>query len=174
MNYPILETERLILKPTQPEDASFILELLNSPKWVEHIGDRNVHSIAEAEQYIQERMLPQLDRLGYSNNTVILKKTGVKMGVCGIYHREGVEGVDIGFAFLPDFEKKGYAYESATILILTALTQYGISQLNAMTTHTNIESQKLLEKLGFQYVENIFIPNDEEELRRYELKKEIQ
>ena len=61
MNYPILETERLILKPTQPEDASFLLALLNSPKWLEHIGDRNVHSIAEAEQYIVERMLPQLD-----------------------------------------------------------------------------------------------------------------
>lgn len=174
MNYPILETERLILKPTQPEDASFLLALLNSPKWLEHIGNRNVTTEAEAEQYIQVRMLPQLERLGYSNNTVILKETGAKMGVCGIYHREGVEGVDIGFAFLPDFEKKGYAYESATILIHTAFTQYGITQLNAMTTHTNIESQKLLEKLGFQYVENIFIPNDEEELRRYELKKEMQ
>ena len=174
MNYPILETERLILKPTQPEDASFLLALLNSPKWLEHIGNRNINTEAEAEQYIQVRMLPQLERLGYSNNTVTLKETGAKMGVCGIYHREGVEGVDIGFAFLPDFEKKGYAYESATALIDTAFTQYGITQLNAMTKHTNIESQKLLEKLGFQSVENIFIPNDEEELRRYELKKEMQ
>jgi [ribosomal protein S5]-alanine N-acetyltransferase len=174
MSYPILETERLILKPTHPEDASFLLALLNSPKWLEHIGNRNVNTVAEAEQYIQIRMLPQLERLGYSNNTVTLKETEEKIGVCGIYDREGVEGVDIGFAFLPDFEKKGYAYESATALIDTAFTHYGITQLNAMTTHTNIDSQKLLEKLGFQYAENIFIPNDEEELRRYELKKEIQ
>ena len=173
MNYPILETERLILKPTQPEDASFLLALLNSPKWLEHIGDRNVHSIAEAEQYIVERMLPQLDRLGYSNNTIILKETGAKIGVCGIYHREGLEGVDLGFAFLPDYEKKGYAYESATTLIQAAFTQYDITLLKAMTTHTNLASQKLLEKLGFQHIENIFIPNDEEELRLYELKKEM-
>jgi ribosomal-protein-alanine N-acetyltransferase len=173
MNYPILETERLILKPMQPEDASFLLELLNSPKWLEHIGDRNVHSIAEAEQYITERMLPQLDRLGYSNNTIILKETGAKIGVCGIYHREGLEGVDLGFAFLPDYEKKGYAYESATTLIQAAFTQYDITLLKAMTTHTNLASQKLLEKLGFQHIENIFIPNDEEELRLYELKKEM-
>ncbi len=173
MNYPILETERLILKPMQLEDASFLLELLNSPKWLEHIGDRNVHSIAEAEQYITERMLPQLDRLGYSNNTIILKETGAKIGVCGIYHREGLEGVDLGFAFLPAYEKKGYAYESATTLIQAAFTQYDIAQLKAMTTHTNLASQKLLEKLGFQHIENIFIPNDEEELRLYELKKEM-
>lgn len=174
MSYPILETERLILKPTQSEDASFLLELLNSPKWLEHIGNRNVHTVVEAEQYIQLRMLPQLESLGYSNNTIILKKTGSKIGVCGIYHREGLEGVDIGFAFLPDFEKKGYAYESASALIATAFTQYGITRLNAMTTNTNFDSQKLLEKLGFHYVENIFIPNDDEELRRYELQKEMQ
>jgi len=38
----IIETERLILKPTDVEDAAFVLALLNSPKWKEYIGDRNI------------------------------------------------------------------------------------------------------------------------------------
>ena len=96
-----IATERLVLKPTTLEDAAFILELLNSPKWLKFIGDRNVKSIAEAEAYIKERMLPQFERLGFTNNVVIRKADGKKIGACGLYDRDGLEGIDIGFAFLP-------------------------------------------------------------------------
>lgn len=74
-----IATERLVLKPTTVEDAAFILELLNSPKWLKFIGDRNVKSIAEAEAYIKERMLPQFERLGFTNNVVIRKADGKKL-----------------------------------------------------------------------------------------------
>ena len=43
--FKIFETDRLILKPTSEEDAEFIFELLNTPKWLKYIGDRNVKSI---------------------------------------------------------------------------------------------------------------------------------
>ena len=36
------------------------------------------------------------------------------MGTCGVYARENTDNApDIGFAFLPEFEGKGYGYESA-------------------------------------------------------------
>lgn len=38
------ETERLIFKPTHPKDASFLLEVWNSPKWLKYIGDRKINS----------------------------------------------------------------------------------------------------------------------------------
>lgn len=169
MQYSSFETDRLLIKPTSTEDASFILELLNSPKWIEHIGDRNVRNMEAAENYIKEKMLPQLERLGYSNNTIILKETGEKIGVCGLYDREGLEGVDIGFAFLPQFEKKGYAYESAEKLIEAAFTIFEIHKISAITTHQNVDSQNLLIKLGFTHIQNIFLPDDPEELRLYVL-----
>jgi len=34
-------------------DGSFFLRLLNDPSWVENIGDRGVHSDADAESYIK-------------------------------------------------------------------------------------------------------------------------
>ena len=165
------ETERLILRPTQVDDAPFTLELLNTPKWLKNIGDRKVYSIEDAVKYINEKIKPQYERLGYSNYTVIRKTDGVKMGSCGIYDREGLEGVDIGFAFLPDYEKMGYAYEAAQKVMSVGFNEFKIKKIKAITTQENFSSQKLLKKLGLKFVKLIRIPNDEEELMLYEILK---
>jgi [ribosomal protein S5]-alanine N-acetyltransferase len=163
-----LETERLILRPTNEDDAAFLLELLNSPKWLQNIGDRNIRSIEDAKAYVRNRMYPQFNEKGYSSNTVILKSDGSKIGTCGLYHRPGLENVDIGFAFLPDHEGKGYGYEAATKVMHSGIHDFGIKKICAITLPTNIPSQKLLEKLGLVYSKTIHLPNDTVDLILYE------
>lgn len=166
-SYLSFETERLILKPTLEEDAAFIFELLNSPKWLKYIGDRNIKSVEDATAYIQTRMKPQLEKLGYANYTVIRKTDGAKMGVCGLYDREGIDGIDIGFAFLPDYEGNGYAFEAASRIKKAALDEFKIEHLNAFTTRENLASQKLIEKLGLRFISTIRLPNDCDEFLLY-------
>jgi RimJ/RimL family protein N-acetyltransferase len=163
------ETERLRIILTTEIDASFILELLNTPKWIKFIGDRNVHSVDDAKEYIQQKMLPQLEKLGYGNYTVIRKLDGEKIGTCGLYDREGLEGIDIGFAFLSQFEKQGYAFESVSKLLEVAIHDFKINKISAITIKTNVDSQKLLTKIGLTFKEYIRIPNDDEELMLYTL-----
>ena len=67
-------TERLLLKPISLEDAELVFELLNSPKWVKYIGDRNIKSIKDAKKYIRTKMLPQLIRIGFSVYTLVIKQ----------------------------------------------------------------------------------------------------
>ena len=165
-----LETERLILKPTVTDDAVFIFDLLNSPKWKKFIGDRQIHSLADAIAYIEERIRPQQVRLGYSNYTVIRKKDGAKIGSCGLYDRQDLEGIDLGFAFLPDFEKQGYGFESANKLLDTAINKFELEQVSAITTRENTASQKLLKKLGLKHIRNIVLPRDDAELMLYQIK----
>ncbi len=167
--YQSFETERLRLKPMSKEDAPFLLELLNSPKWIKYIGDRNVHSVKEAASYIKIKMTPQLKKLGFSNYTVIRKIDNAKLGSCGLYDREGLEGVDIGFAFLPQYEKMGYAFESANKIKELAFSQFNLKEISAITTKENKDSQKLLEKLGLEYIKIINIPDDDEDLLLYRL-----
>ncbi len=167
MNYKTFQTDRLHLRPTTVDDAPFILELLNTPKFHKYIGDRKVRSIPDAEKYIQEKMLPQLSEKGYSNYTIIRLSDNEKLGTCGLYAREGLEDVDIGFAFLPQHEKQGYAFEAAAKLKEAAENVFHLTRLCAITTKDNFDSQKLLEKLGFQFEKLTFIPNDEEELMLY-------
>lgn len=165
----LYETERLILRPTTTEDADYVLAVMNTPKWLQYIGDRKVYSREAAEQYIKDKMLPQYHRLGYSNNTVIRKSDGVKMGSCGLYDREGLEGVDIGFAFLPEYEGYGYALEAAQKIIALATTEWNIPKISAITTKDNLSSQRLLEKLGLQSQGITQLPGDAEELLLYDL-----
>lgn len=167
---PTYETERLIIRPTTIADAAFIWEVMNTEGWLKYIGDRGVKTVDDAKNYILDKMRPQQERLGYSNNTVIRKSDGAKIGSCGLYDREGLEGVDIGFAFLPQYGKQGYAFEAAIKIKELALYEFGLAQINAITVPANVNSQKLLEKLGLQFVKMIQLPNDSEELMFYQLK----
>ena len=165
------ESERLILSQTDLDDAEVVLAVMNTPKWIQFIGDRNVRSIEEAKAYIEAKYLPQLHRLGYSNFTLIRKSDGVNMGFCGLYDREGVEGLDIGFALLPEHEGKGYAYEASRELLDRALGEWEISVVSAITTKDNTASQRLLEKLGLNRIGFITLPKDTEELLLYRIQR---
>ncbi len=169
--YKTFETERLILRPTSEDDAEFILELLNTPKWMKYIGDRNVTSIESAREYIKSKMIPQLMRLGYSNYTLITKSDQQKIGSCGLYDREGLEGIDIGFAFLPQYEKQGYAFEAADRIKKAAFEEFEIDLICGVTTKDNVPSQRLLEKLGLKLTGTTKLPDDKEELLLYKIEK---
>lgn len=167
MIYKTYQTERLFLKPTNVEDAPLTLKLLNMPKWLSYIGDRNVHSLEDAENYIRTKMTPQLERLGFGNYTLIRKVDGSKLGCCGLYDREGLEALDIGFALLEKYEGKGYAYEAALCLKNAAFMDFNMQKLGAITVQANKASRKLLEKLGLEFLKMMDING--EELMYYEL-----
>lgn len=169
--YKVFETERLLLKPTSLADAEFIFKLMNTPKWIEYIGDRNVKTIDSAKAYIANKMMPQLQRLGYSNFTILRKSDDAKIGTCGLFDREGLEGIDIGFAFLPEYEKKGYAIEATNKLKDLAFNEFGIPELSAITAKSNGASQALLEKLGLKRSGTTKLPNDDEAVLLFKLKK---
>ena len=166
--YKSFETERLVLKPFAETDAAFLLTLLNSPKWLKYIGDRNVHTEEEAVNYITVKMITQLDKLGYGNYLVIRKEDNEAMGACGLYERPGLPMIDIGFAYLPGFEGKGYGYEAASCLLQAAKEDFGLQKICAITAKENAASHKLLGKLGLQFVKNIFVEGFKEEIMYYE------
>lgn len=169
-HYLTYQTERLILRQTTLDDAAFIFELLNTPKWTQFIGDRNIRNIKDAEAYIQNVILAGIKKNGYGNFTVSRKSDNLKIGCCGLYDREGVDGIDIGFAFLPQYEKLGYAFEGAFKIKEIGVVNFGLKQISAITNPENIGSQKLLEKLGLNYVEEISLPTSKEPLLLYKWK----
>ncbi len=166
MNLKSFETKRLLLKPTTTDDAGFILELMNTPKWLEYIGDRNVRTLEAAGKYIREKITPQFERLGFANYTLVRKTDGVSVGTCGLYDREGLDGIDIGFALLPAYERQGYAFEAASRL-MEAARDFGIGNISAITTPANISSQNLLDKLGLKLTGTVRLKGDDQELLLY-------
>ncbi|ALR32080.1 MULTISPECIES: GNAT family N-acetyltransferase [Chryseobacterium] len=162
------ETERLLIRPMSLEDAEFILDLYNRPKFIQYIGDRNIKTVADAENYIKNKFLPQLEKLGYGNYLVLTKEGNHKIGGVGIFEREGLDVVDIGFSLLDEFEGKGYAYEAALKVKSIGMDDFGLKKISAITVKDNYSSQKLIEKLGLKFQKYVTIPGDDEELMYYE------
>lgn len=167
----MITTERLELKPVSIDDAPFFLSLYNSPSFSEFIGDRNLKSVEDAENYIRNRFFPQIEKLGYGNYLITRKEDGEKIGAVGIFEREGLDVQDIGFSFLEEFQGKGYGYEAASKLLETAFADFGCSKISAITSKQNIASQTLIEKLGLKYLKTVQLPEDTEELLYYEIEK---
>ena len=169
-DYLSFETERLCMIPTCKEDAAFIYELMNSPKWIKFIGDRKIHTIKEAEEYIVVRMRPQLERVGFSVYTLIRKSDRAKIGICCLIDREELEGIDLGYALLPDYEGAGYALEASEKMIAVGFEEFGLQNLYAITNPTNKASKKLLQKLGFNSIGDLQLVDEKIPDRLYELK----
>ncbi|MCY1722888.1 GNAT family N-acetyltransferase [Prolixibacteraceae bacterium Z1-6] len=169
VRYHTFETERLFIRPCVLDDAEFIFKLLNCESWLKYIGNRNVKSVEEACNYIKTKMYPQLKRLGFGNYTVIRKSDNTKLGTCGLNDREGLEGIDIGFAFLPQYEGQGYAFESAQKLKTAGFDLFLLTEITGITRPDNLPSRKLLEKIGLHFDKCILLPNDQEKLMFYRL-----
>ena len=161
-NKHVLSTDRLLIRFTNLHDADFIFKLMNSPKYLQFIGDKQVHTVGKAAAYIRLKMEPHVKEYGYGNYTVIRKSDQKKMGSCGLYRRVGIAGVDLGFAFLPEFESQGFAFEACTRVMKAAFERYGIEELRAYTSQENIASQNLLSRLGFVRDGEMQFPEEQE------------
>lgn len=147
----VLETDRLILRWVSLEDAEFVLRLLNEPSWLRFIGDKGVRTIDDARAYILKGPVDMYSRLGFGLYLVELKEEGFSIGMCGLIKRDTLEDVDIGFAFLPAYWGKGYAYEAAAAVLAYGEKVLGLNRIVAITSRDNDRSAKLLEKLGLQF-----------------------
>lgn len=146
---PVLDTERLRLREFLPEDAPFILELVNEPDWLRFIGDRCIRDLDAARRYIVEGPQAMQARHGFSLWCVEAKSGGLPLGMCGLIKRDTLEHVDLGFAFLGRHRGRGYAREAAAATLAHA-RHLGIGVVAAITDPANASSIRLLEALGFR------------------------
>ncbi len=163
----ILETERLTLEEANMEDAGFFYTLLNTPTWLKYIGDRGIRSVADAEHYIQNSLIKSYRENGYGLYKMVLKSEGTPIGLCGLVNRETLSDPDIGFALLPKYEGKGYAYEAAFATLEFAKKQLQISTILAITSEQNAHSIRLIEKIGLVFYKKIRMKEGSEECLLY-------
>lgn len=163
----MLSTARLTLRPFTLADAGFMLRLLNEPSWLRYIGDRGVHTLAEAERYLEEGPLASYAQHGFGFEAVVLQETGETIGLCGLAQRAYLDAPDIGFAFLPEHAGRGLAFEAASAVMAHARGVLGLRRILATTRDYNQASQKLLSKLGLQFERRIRSADGSRELLLY-------
>ncbi len=145
------ETERLTLARMNSSDNVFIMKLVNTEGWLKFIGNRNVKTIEDANNYI--------DKITNHKNTIYWvvkrKNDGLRIGIITLIKRDNLKYFDFGFAFLPDFGKMGYACEASKVVLNRLMLEPQFKTLLAVTITENHNSINLLEKLGFEYLEEM-------------------
>jgi RimJ/RimL family protein N-acetyltransferase len=140
-----METSRLILSALTLNDTSFIFELLSTPLWINFIGDRNIKTEDDAAAYIQKIV----DSPTTNYWVVKLKQQSTAVGIVTFMKRDYLDYYDIGYAFLPQFAKQGYAYEATKKLLDEMKPRH--KRIVATVLKENESSIKLLQKLGMNF-----------------------
>lgn len=163
----IVATERTNLRLIEISDSDFILKLVNTPKWIKFIGDKNIKTKSNAEDYIKNGPLKSYKDFGFGLWLISLKETNTPIGICGLLKRAYLDNPDIGFALLPEFEANGYGYEAALATLAFAQKKLFLNTILAIVTKENTKSRNLLKKIGMKEISTIQLNNNQDELLLY-------
>jgi [ribosomal protein S5]-alanine N-acetyltransferase len=159
----IIETDRLIIRELELSDENDIFEMDSDPEvhlFIENNPAKTIEDVRNSIVYFQN----QLKENGFPVLAVIDKKTNECMGWSGLIYSEElvnnhINFYELGYRFKKKHWGKGYATESSKAIIKIASKDFNINSIYAMTDPFNTNSQKVLKKLGFKYI-NTF--SDEE------------
>jgi len=150
------ETTRLYISRLSLPDAAFVLQLYNTEDWLRFIGNRNIGNVEEATAYIKKVSENPAANIW----TISEKQTQQRIGILTLIDRDTLEYPDFGFALLPQYYKKGYAFEAAKELLEIIRTTGKDEKLLAISLPENRASIALLEKLQFQFDKLIELNNE--------------
>ena len=165
----IAETPRLLLRRITLDDADLMLAIWNDPAFVQHVGDRGIRTIEQAQQALGDGALMLYETYGYGPYCMVRKDDAQRIGICGLFRRENLLHPDIGFAVLPKFCGAGFALEAARAVVQHAREDLGIKTLAAIVSPANEASVSLIEKLGLIFQRGITMPGEQEEISLYSM-----
>ena len=165
----VFETDRLVVRRLNLDDAGFMLDLLNQPSFLHFIGDRGVRTLEDARTYIEDRAIAGYEKNGLGPFGVELKASGDLIGISSLLKRDELKDVDVGFAFLPEFWRRGFAVESGIAALDFGFSELGLERIIAVTQKDNVGSIKTLEKMGMTFERMVRLEDDPLDLQLYSI-----
>ncbi len=163
----VLESERLVLREFDLDDADFVLELLNEQAFLRFIGDKGVRTRADAQEYLRKGPLDSYRRFGFGLYLASLRAEGTPIGMCGLVKRDGLADVDVGFALRSSYWSRGYAVEAAKAVLEYGRRTLHLGRIVAIVNPDNLASIAVLEKIGLEFERMIRLPGSGPELKLF-------
>lgn len=149
--FPIIETERLILRKLETTDINDLFEILSSERVTKYYGKYPMKNLSEAEDLILK-----FHKAFYEQKSIRwgieLKETNRVIGTCGFHcwnknHFRAEVGYELGEAFW----NKGYATEAISSILIYGFELMNLKRIEAIVYPENRPSEKLLLNLGFEH-----------------------
>ncbi|MBF6634888.1 GNAT family protein [Microbacterium sp. APC 3898] len=151
MDFPQLETERLLLNRIEERDAERFFDIMSRDEVTIYCGmDSLVHS-EEAVEMIRSFQTSFNLKRGM-RWAIRLKETGDFIGTIGLNNLYlGSKKAEIGYELHPDYWRQGFTQEAIRGVLSYAFAELGLYRIGAVTFPENKSSNRLLEKLGFTW-----------------------
>ena len=141
-------TERLVLRRFEKNDIDEYYSMLSDASVYCWLGNRQKKSFEDAVK-IMEYFNNVFEKNAFGVYAVIEKDSGNFIGQAGFNTLSSLDCIEYLYAFKKDSWGKGYATEAGKELIKNYVIETGQSSLIALTHKENVQSKRVLNKLGF-------------------------
>lgn len=148
--FPILETDRLILKNVNLHSVEDAYEIYSDSDVMKGHGQPGLKTIDEVKTLIQKRFINPYEQQMGIRFGIYLKDTNKLIGACGFWRIEKEHfNAEIGYELSSKFHRKGYMKEALMELIRFGFSEMKLNRIEANTDQYNIASQTTLASVGF-------------------------
>lgn len=155
-NAPVIETERLVLRPFVREDIASV-QFYADPEVMRYIPGG-----ARDKSLLEERFRGQIDvrradwaRLGFGMWAIALRATGQVIGHCGLQYLPDGSDVEVFYLLDKPFWNQGLGTEAAEATIRFGFERAGLKRIVALAMPDNIGSRRVMEKTGLRFEGNV-------------------
>jgi ribosomal-protein-alanine N-acetyltransferase len=147
--FPVLESERLVLRRITDNDVHEVFELRSNPETMKYIPRPLVTTAQEALEHIATIEDKIVNNIGI-NWGISLKEDSKLLGIIGYYRMQPENyRAEIGYILLPEFHGKGIIPEAVNTLITYGFHVLQLHSIEAVIDPENFASEKVLQKCGF-------------------------
>ncbi len=147
----VFDTERIIGRRWLDSDFDKILEVYSDPEVSRWIDDGSPITQEEARSWLNVTAKNYSAR-GYGMFALVDRKSDDVAGFIGLVHPGGQTQPEVKYAFSKPYWGRGLATEVVQALIDHANVHLNLTMIVATVAPENIASQRVLEKVGFNFV----------------------
>lgn len=133
----IIETERLAIRTMSEDEMHSLIEKQTDKELIKAYSEMLQESLDHRDAWV------------WYATWAIEKKDGTHIGDLCFKGLNNDGSVEIGYGITEENQGKGYATEAVEAVIVWALDQPGVRQVEAEIEQDNKKSQRVLEKCGF-------------------------
>ncbi|HWS39774.1 MAG TPA: GNAT family N-acetyltransferase [Arenimonas sp.] len=149
-DFPILESDSIRLRGITESDIDALFALFSNPHVMRYWSNAPMTHRQEAIDYAN-KLVESLSK-GEALRWIIADlKSNQLIGTCSLYEINPEHArAGLGYALMPEYWGKGLAQEAASLAISYGFLELDLHRIEADTEPTNVRSNKVLERLGFQ------------------------